>query len=498
MTATGTLKNATQIVYRVNARTSSEVDVLTLDPDGHATWTAQGRQAEVDLPRELFADLIERLEQYSFKAASGVHGDAMSDYQHDIEVHEGPKKRSRCTLRLGHEFGTYLGQAPTGMKEVIALLDRVAARVEAGLDLADSPESLMAALLRGIDFPYVNPHGEPGAFALIDARGQLLPASALPFSMPYSSGLLACRFDDRVGFIRPSGELAIPAAFLLALGFSEGLAAVKVADGWGYIDAAGQFVLPPQFTAAASFSDGMAQVQRGEQVGYIDRAGAFVPAPPKSSQLGRFVGGRAPFRALSRIGVPAWGYLDRSGRVVVPPSMDQAGEFSEGLAAAQQDDLFGYIDVDGVWAVEPRFTEAGDFHEGLAAVGDSGHYGYCDPSGTVVIDFRFLRAGAFSEGLAPVAIGAKTGFIDREGRVAIEPAFDTAHSFSEGLAAVRVHHRWGFIDRAGRVVVEPVYEGAQAFSGGVACVRRFADPRPLVHTGSKKVIINLGRKNPAS
>jgi len=491
---TGTLSRATHVVYRVGTRTSSEVDVLTLEPDGRATWSSQGRQTEAQLPHEVYTDVIGRLEQYSFKAATGVHGDSMADYHHEIEVFEGPKKRSRCTMRLGHEFGTFLGEAPVGLKEVAALLDRIASRVEHGLDLHESADALMAAVLRGIDFPYVNPHGEPGAFALIDPRGELLPASALKFMLPFASGLLPCREGDKVGFVRPSGEWAIRPAYQLSLGFSEGLAAVKVAEGWGYIDPSGDTVIRPQFSSAASFSDGMATVQRGDQAGFVDRGGSFVPAPPTASQLGRFSSGRAAFRALSRIGVPAWGYLDRGGNVVVPPSLDHAGEFHEDLAAAQQDDLFGFIDAAGRWAIEPRFTDAGDFHEGLAVVGDNGHYGYCDRGGTTVIDFRFLRAGPFSEGLAPVGIGARTGFIDREGRVVIEPGFDTALSFSEGLAGVRMSHKWGFIDRSGRLAIEPTYEGAGSFSGGVACVRRFAEPRPVVHTGSKKVIINMGKK----
>jgi hypothetical protein len=28
----------------------------------------------------------------------------------------------------------------------------------------------------------------------------------------------------------------------------------------------------------------------------------------------------------------------------------------------------------------------------------------------------------------------------------------------------------------------------------MACVRKFAEPKPVVHTGSKKVIVNLGSK----
>nr|WP_276603455.1 WG repeat-containing protein [Nannocystis pusilla] len=62
------------------------------------------------------------------------------------------------------------------------------------------------------------------------------------------------------------------------------------------------------------------------------------------------------------------------------------------------------------------------------------------------------------------------------------------------MAAVRVDHKWGFIDRTGRIVIEPIYEGAGPFGDGVACVRKFADPRPVIHTGSKKVIINMSKK----
>jgi hypothetical protein len=156
------LDRTTQIVYRVNARASSEWDTLTIEPDGRARWSGHGREATGQLPRGLFTEVLGRLEQYSFKSVSGVHGDAMADYQHEIEVHEGPKKKSRCTLRVNHESGSLLGTAPTGMKEMVQLLDLIVARVQLGVEGEDAPEQIIASLLRQIDFPYINPHGEPG------------------------------------------------------------------------------------------------------------------------------------------------------------------------------------------------------------------------------------------------------------------------------------------------------------------------------------------------
>ena len=75
----GTLSRATQIVYRVNPRTSAEVDTLTLEAEGHARWHGHGREATGTLPAGLFAEIVGRLEQYSFKSVTGVHGDAMAD-----------------------------------------------------------------------------------------------------------------------------------------------------------------------------------------------------------------------------------------------------------------------------------------------------------------------------------------------------------------------------------------------------------------------------------
>ncbi len=494
----GTLSRATQILYRVNPRTSVSVDTLTLQLDGRAHWSGHGREVAGRLPAGLFAEIIDRLEQYSFKSVTGVHGDAMADFQHEIEVHEGPKKKSRCTLRFNHEAGTLLGSAPTGIREMVRLFDLIAARIQLGIGDDEAPEHAIASLLRQVDFPYINPHGEPGAFALIDRTGAVLPISSQRFSMPYGSGLLPVRIDDKVGFARPNGDLVIPAAFSLTLGFAEGLAAVKVAEGWGYIDIHGAMVIPPQFASATNFSDGRAHVHREQRGGFIDRDGNFTPDPANASQVGRFVHGVAPFRALNRIGVPAWGFIDRSGAIVVPPTYDAVGEFSEGLATVQQDDLYGFINTNFELVVEPVFGDAGEFHGGLASVTVDGVAGYCRPDGTLAIEPQFARAGAFADGLAPVVVGARSGFINTAGAIVIDPTFDTAEPFSEGLAAVRVDHRWGYIESTGHRIVEPAYESAQPFSGGLACVRRFAEPKPVVHTGSKKVIVNLGSKSRSS
>src|SRR6185295_14098710 len=126
--------------------------------------------------------------------------------------------------------------------------------------------------------------------------------------------------------------------------------------------------------------------------------------------------------------------------------------------------------------IAPRFDEAGAFSEGLAAVRVGAKFGYIDTKGNIVIMPQFDHAGLFSEGLASAGIGDKNGYIDKQGMFVITPKFEVADlfPFSEGLAAVRIGDflsgKWGFIDKQGEIVVKPQFDGAGSFHDGLAVV----------------------------
>src|SRR5215472_13616499 len=63
-----------------------------------------------------------------------------------------------------------------------------------------------------------------------------------------------------------------------------------------------------------------------------------------------------------------WGFIDRSGEVVIPPRFEDEGDFFGGLARVEIDGKWGYIDERGRVSIPCRFVRAGDFQEGLAAV----------------------------------------------------------------------------------------------------------------------------------
>jgi len=121
-----------------------------------------------------------------------------------------------------------------------------------------------------------------------------------------------------------------------------------------------------------------------------------------------------------------YGYLDASGAIKIPPTLEYTQGFSEGLASVR----------DGDW-------------------GASCKHGYIDTEGKLVIPYTFHEAADFSEGFAFVEMGEKYGYIDRNGTLVVGCQYSHADHFSEGLAAVEKDNLWGYIDTSGEMVIPP-------------------------------------------
>jgi WG containing repeat len=190
-----------------------------------------------------------------------------------------------------------------------------------------------------------------------------------------------------------------------------------------------------------------------------------------------------------------WGYIDRSGRIVIEPQFHYASYFSEGLAlvkfdgTSRDDRIFrrrydGFIDPNGDVAIQPeppegvrkvdnyQFYSFADFHDGMARIhvnDASGVAGYVDRSGNLVVFPRYRPAVDFSEGLAYVCTAQnmdhkrkrRQGFINKEGTFEIEiDEMNYSSGFVDGRADVSLdsdeyYEPCGVIDRNGRFVIPP-------------------------------------------
>jgi hypothetical protein len=222
--------------------------------------------------------------------------------------------------------------------------------------------------------------------------------------------------------------------------------------------------------------------------GFIDLTGRMV-IPPTFDFAWQFSEGHASAWQNGRAG-----FIDRSGRFVIPARFEYAKAFHEGLAEIQLGGLWGFVSTDGQLAIQPQFEETRWFSEGRAPVRIDGRWGYVDKSGVIVIPAQYRQASLFEKGRALVQLekewfaidrnggrtsrdpddliaeqrSGKWGFVTPDGNVAVNFRYDGVQPFSEGLAAVLIGERWGFIDRRGRIVIPPQFEDGWATPPGGA------------------------------
>lgn len=219
----------------------------------------------------------------------------------------------------------------------------------------------------------------------------------------------------------------------------------------------------------------------------------------------------------------AYGFMTKSGRLVLQPRFEFAGSFYEGLAQVDFPPIrgqlaywidppvdhprIGFIDPTGQTrflvtiprnplqpdaVIDPR---VGNFSHGRAVVkiyaaDGTSKDGYLDPRGKLVIPATFDVAHSFSEGLAAVErddpdLTPHWGYINPQGEVVIPLQFHNVEAFTEGLAAVQDPQTklWGYVDRTGAYAIAPKFTRAWAFSEGQAVVQV---------EGGKAVIDRLG------
>ena len=230
------------------------------------------------------------------------------------------------------------------------------------------------------------------------------------------------------------------------------------------------------------------------EYGYINKTGDMV-VPLQFREARNFSEGLAAVKIDER-----WGYIDKTGKIVVPAQFNEVLDFSEGLATVNINRKYGYIDKLGKTVIELQFADAYSFHEGLAIVNINGKYGYIDKLGKIVIEPQFARACDFSDGLAcvntePTNYTSTYGYINKRGEMIIKPKYADARDFSEGLAAVWTRiDQWVYIDKTGKEVFNKKFYWAYGFSGGVAPVKLDNGDEKVVYidkTGEKIEIIPL-------
>lgn len=218
------------------------------------------------------------------------------------------------------------------------------------------------------------------------------------------------------------------------------------------------------------FSEGLAAIRINDAWGYVDRQGKLV-IPPGFDDAKAFSG---DFAAVARD--EKWGYIDRSGKLVVPLQYSHANDFHEGLAAVEKDGKEGYIDSQNRFVVAPEFALASDFVDGIAVVETTpSHYALIDKRGEIVhrfadditIDYWKRPGGRL---LATRKFAPELRSLD--GRRKTVPAaagdFPVVADDVYFVAEYREQKNlYGIMDQQGNWLVEPKFDSVESFHDGL-------------------------------
>lgn len=201
----------------------------------------------------------------------------------------------------------------------------------------------------------------------------------------------------------------------------------------------------------------------GGKWGYVDSTGKVViPAT--------YDGARASCRATGIVKQEKkWGLIDMTGAQRIPCVYDGVSYLqtdSTTLVIVQQNGMrYGYIDRNGSIVIPADLKQSKPIGGGFIAFTRTGKWGVLNSKGETVCPESYHEILAFSEGKAAVRRGNKWGYIDTTGAEVIPLNYEKAGDFHEGYARVVVNHRWGFIDATGSTIIEPQFLQAGDFSG---------------------------------
>jgi WG containing repeat/Caspase domain len=172
----------------------------------------------------------------------------------------------------------------------------------------------------------------------------------------FSNNWAAVQKNGKILIVNTSGEEKyLLKKYTYVSTFSESLAVVQDEKGnWGYIDTLGEEKIPIRKGRqyAGPFSEGFAAVSEGGgHLAFLNAEGKIVfefknGTDKKEDIITKNLYDLHPFsNGLAAVKQGKWGFIDTTGKVVIPCEYDAVTRFSEGFAAVQKDKQWFYINT---------------------------------------------------------------------------------------------------------------------------------------------------------
>ncbi|MGG9971841.1 WG repeat-containing protein [Ferruginibacter sp. SUN002] len=135
-----------------------------------------------------------------------------------------------------------------------------------------------------------------------------------------------------------------------------------------------------------------------------------------------------------------WGFIDGTGKEVIPLQYQKAGGFKNGLAKVMLNDKWGFINPQGKFVVQPMYTFIDNFEDNIAI---------CNIGAATKNKYSFFSLDYE---------GGKWGAVDRSGKLIIPTIYDKLYYLSDHkFFSVTKNNLRGILSQTGTVILPVTY-----------------------------------------
>ncbi|QFT89509.1 Anti-sigma-V factor RsiV [Bacillus sp. THAF10] len=235
---------------------------------------------------------------------------------------------------------------------------------------------------------------------------------------------------------------------------------------YGYLDLNGRVAIPARYLNVYDFNTGKGLVQvREDQYALLDSTGSQLQTFPYQQMNGLSEG----LLSFKKTYQDKAGYVDETGKVIIPPQFGMALPFQGGRAVVNQStdyqNEFGLIDKTGKYIISPKHNDMNILGGNRVSVGKAlnpeepfvgSMYALANAeTGKLLSEFVYSEIGNYQGEYSSVTKGLQTFFVDKNGRqVKSLPIVDGIGTLTiEGqLVKAFVDQRLSYYDKTGKLV----------------------------------------------
>ncbi|WP_439879779.1 WG repeat-containing protein [Pontibacter sp. MBLB2868] len=342
-------------------------------------------------------------------------------------------------------------------------------------------------------------------YGLVNDKGKEVLAPQFDKIEKFDGQLATVVLNGKQGVINKGGEIIVPAIYSSALPLRDaynkltnyvvvynyerivpdlpGVTHEAYKQVYGLFDAAGKEIRPLMYSGIRAIGDGVVRISIGKTFSYIDDKGETI-----IKEVTYFADKQQDGVAVVHDEGRKYGYMDRTGKLIIPILYEAAFDFENGFAAAKLNSKVGLINKQNEIIIP-------FLHQSLQVYPDDkivlaykdGKMGVLGLDGSTLIDFQFRQIQFDDKDklftlYSPdfLSTGGKKGlscaFLNQQQQLAfIEDVYiDYQDNFSDGIIKAKsiIDKKVGFIDRSGKTVIPFIYDDAQSTKDGLVAVKK--------------------------